>query len=391
MELSQRVQALQESATLAVSGRAKQLKADGVDVVSFGAGEPDFDTPAHIRQACKDALDAGHTRYATPVAGVNPLREAICGKFKRDNDLDYTPDQVVVTVGGKHGLYLAFEALLNPGDEVIIPVPYWVSYPEQVKLCGGKVVEVRPDESRDFKLTADELSAALTDRTKILVLNSPSNPGGFTYSAAEQRALAEVLADRDIVVFSDEMYDRLIYTDEPFVSFANVHEAMYDKTVTFNAISKTYAATGWRCGYAAGPQPIIKGITKLQSQETSGTATFIQHAAAAALNGDQGCVAEMRAEFKRRAEHMHARLNALPGVRCLQPTGAFYAFPNVAGTYARLGVSGSVEFATKMLEEAHVALVPGIAFGSDENVRLSFATSTEQIDKGLDRLADALK
>ncbi len=391
MELSKRVQALAESATLAVSARAKQLKAEGVDVVSFGAGEPDFDTPAHIRQACKDALDAGHTRYAAPVAGVNPLREAICGKFKRENHLAYTPEQVVVTVGGKHGLYLAFQALLNDGDEVILPVPYWVSYPEQIKLCGGKVVEVYPSEDRDYKLTADELAAAITDRTKILVFNSPSNPGGFTYTADEQKALADVLADRDIIVFSDEMYDQLIYTDEPFVSFAAAHPGMYEKTLTFNAISKTFAATGWRCGYIAGPAAIIKGINKLQSQETSGTATFIQHAAAAALNGDQGCVGEMRTEFKRRAAHMHKRLNDLPGVRCLQPTGAFYAFPNVSATYKKLGVKGSVEFSTKMLDQAHVALVPGIAFGSDENVRLSFASSMEQIDKGIDRLAEALK
>ena len=390
MELSKRVQALAESATLAVSARAKQLRADGVDVVSFGAGEPDFDTPAAIREACKAALDAGHTRYATPVAGVAPLREAVCAKFERENGLKYTPDQVVITVGGKHGLYLAFEALINPGDEVIIPVPYWVSYPEQVRLCGGVVVEVRPAESRDFKMTADELAAALTPRTKVVVLNSPSNPGGFTYTSAEQRALAEVLADRDVVVFSDEMYDRLVYTDEPFVSFATVHEAMVDKTITFNAGSKTFAMTGWRVGYAAGPKPIIKAITKLQSQQTSGTATFIQHALAAALNGDQGCVAEMKVEFARRAAHMHERLNALPGVRCLRPTGAFYAFPNVSAAYAKLGVKGSVEFATKILEEAHVAVVPGIAFGSDEHVRLSFASSMEQIDKGLDRIAAAL-
>ncbi len=385
--VSQRARSLAESATLAVSAKAAALKAEGVDVVSFGAGEPDFDTPAHIRQAAKDALDAGHTRYSKPSHGIPPLKEAICEKFRRDNDLDYAPSQVVVTVGGKDALYLAFQAILDPGDEVVIPAPYWVSYPEQVKLAGGTSVFVRGDEANSFKLTADQIGAALTDRTKVVVLNYPSNPGGFTYTPDEVRALAEVLCERDLIVFSDEMYEHLTYGGQEFISYGAINDKTYAHTVTFNAGSKTYAMTGWRIGYAAGPEPIIKGMAKIQSQDTSGATTFCQHALAAALSGDQGCVEEMRQEFERRADHMYQRLNALPGVSCVRPTGAFYAFPNVSGTYAKLGVSGSIEFAAKALDEVHVAVVPGEPFGCDQNVRLSFAASMAQIDKGLDRLA----
>jgi len=388
--VSQRANALEESATLAVSAKAAELKAQGIDVVSFGAGEPDFDTPVHIRQAAKDALDAGHTRYASPSSGIPSLKKAICAKFKRDNNLEYSPPQVIVTVGGKEALYLAFQAVLDPGDEVVIPTPYWVSYPEQVALSGGKSVFVRGRESNGFKLTPDEIAAALTDRTRVVVLNYPSNPGGFTYTPQELRALAGVLSERDLMVFSDEMYEHLVYGGQQFLSYAAIGEKTYRQTVTFNAGSKTYAMTGWRIGYAAGPAPIIKAMAKIQSQTTSGAVTFCQHALVTALEADQGCVEEMRREFERRAEHMYRRLNAIPGVRCVRPTGAFYAFPNVSGTYGKLGVRGSLEFAAKVLERAHVAVVPGEAFGCDENVRLSFATSMEQIDKGLDRLAELL-
>jgi aspartate aminotransferase len=389
--LSQRANALAESATLAVSAKAAELKAKGIDVVSFGAGEPDFDTPVHIRQAAKEALDAGYTRYASPSSGIPALKKAICAKLKRDNHLDYTAQQVVVTVGGKEALYLAFQALLDPGDEVIIPAPYWVSYPEQVTLSGGTSVIVRGRESNGFKLTPGEIAAVLTDRTRVVVLNYPSNPGGFTYSPDELRALAEVLSRRDVIVFSDEMYERLVFGGQQFLSYAAISERTYNQTVTFNAGSKTYAMTGWRIGYAAGPVPIIKAMAKIQSQTTSGATTFCQHALIKALEGDPSCVEQMRQEFERRANHMYERLNALPGVSCVRPTGAFYAFPNVSETYGKLGVKGSLEFAAKALEEAHVAVVPGEAFGCDENVRLSFATSMEQIDKGLDRLAGLLK
>ena len=389
--VSQRVQALAESATLAVSAKAAAYKAQGIDVVSFGAGEPDFDTPEHIRQAAKDALDAGETRYPKPAHGVPPLKKAICAKFKRDNQLEYAASQVVVTIGGKDALYLAFQAVIDPGDEVVIPAPYWVSYPEQVGLAGGNCVYVHGEEANGFKLTADQIAAALTDRTRVVILNYPSNPGGFTYTPDEVRALADVLSDRDVLVFSDEMYERLVYGGQEFLSYAAVSDKAYRQTITFNAGSKTYAMTGWRIGYAAGPEPIIKGMAKIQSQDTSGAPTFCQHGLAAALAGDQTCVEQMRTEFERRANHMYERLNALPGVTCVQPTGAFYTFPNVSATYEKLGVGGSIEFASKALEEVHVAVVPGEPFGCDQNVRLSFATSMEQIDKGIDRLAEFMK
>ena len=389
--VSQRVKSLAESATLAVSAKAAELKGQGVDVVSFGAGEPDFDTPAHIVQAAKDALDRGETRYAKPSHGVPQLKAAICAKFKRDNDIEYSPSQVIVTCGGKDALYLAFQAIIDPGDEVVIPTPYWVSYPEQVGLAGGKNVFVEGDEANGFKLTPDQIDEAITDRTRVIVLNYPSNPGGFSYTPEEVRAMAAVLTRRDVIVFSDEMYEHLVYGGQEFISYAAVSDAAYAQTITFNAGSKTYAMTGWRTGFAAGPTPIIKGMCKIQSQITSGTATFAQHALAAALSSDQSCVETMRQEFERRAAHMHQRLNDMPGVSCVEPTGAFYAFPNVSGTYERLGVDGSVGFATKALEQVHVAVVPGEAFGCDRNVRLSFASSMEQIDKGLDRLADLIK
>lgn len=390
MKLSQRVEQLQESATLAVGAKAAAMKKQGIDVIGFGAGEPDFDTPAHIKEAAKEALDRGETKYAKPGSGVLPLKEAICSKLKRENQLDYTPDQVLVTVGGKEALWLACLALLNPGDEVIVPAPYWVSYPEQIKLCGAVPVIVAGKEANGFKLTPEEIKSAITSKTRVLIFNSPSNPGGFTYSPEEVKAVAEVVAGKDIIVFSDEMYDRLIYGDQRFVSFAASGPDVYGQTLTFNAGSKTYSMTGWRVGYVAGPQPIIKAMSKLSSQTTSGTCTFNQHALAAALNGDQGPVEEMRKEFERRAEYMHERLNGIAGVSCLPPTGAFYAFPNVSGSYKKLGVKDSLEFCSKVLEEAKVAVVPGVAFGCDANVRLSFATSMDNIKEGLDRLEKML-
>ncbi len=386
MKLSRRIQQLEESATLAVSAKAAAMQKQGIDVVSFGAGEPDFGTPQHIKDACTAALAAGHTGYAKPASGILAAKEAACSKLKRENGLEYQPSQVLITVGGKEALFLASMVLLDEGDEAVLPVPYWVSYPEQIKLAGAKVVPVVGDESRSYKLTADQIARAITPRTRVLIFNSPSNPGGFTYSPEEVKAIADVVVAHDLIVFSDEMYDRLIYGDQRFMSFAAARPEAYEKTLTFNAGSKTYSMTGWRVGYVAGPQAIIKEMAKLQSQTTSGTATFNQHALAAALNGDQTPVEVMRREFERRAEYMHGRLNAMKGVTCVKPTGAFYAFPNVSGAYAALGVKGSLDFSAKVLEEAHVALVPGEAFGMDTNVRLSFATSMDNIRKGLDRL-----
>jgi aspartate aminotransferase len=390
MKLSQRIQQLAESATLAVSAKAAALKKQGVNVVGFGAGEPDFPTPENVRNACKAALDAGYTKYASPASGILAAKEAVCSKLKRENGLDYKPSQVMITVGGKEALYLASMTLLDPGDEVILPSPYWVSYPEQIKLCGAKPVVVEGKESNSFKLTPDQIAAAITPKTRALIFNSPSNPGGFTYTPEEVRAVARLVEDKDITVFSDEMYDRLIYGDQRFLSFAAVSPKVYEKTLTFNAGSKAYSMTGWRIGYVAGPEPIVKGMAKLQSQTTSNTATFCQHALVEALTGDQSAVETMRKEFERRAEYMYERLNGIKGITCVRPTGAFYAFPNVSGAFKALGVSGSLEFSGKVLEQAHVAVVPGIAFGLDNHVRLSFATSMEQIREGCDRLEKLL-
>lgn len=389
MKLADRVSLIEEAATLATAAKAAEMKRAGIDVVGFGAGEPDFDTPEHIKAAANRALAAGHTSYAKPTSGIPEARASVCKKFLRDNALTYQPDQVIVTVGGKEALYLAFMALLNPGDEVLLPVPYWVSFAEQIKLCGGVVVPLVGSDATDLKITPKQVAAALTPRTKILVFNSPSNPGGFAYTPDETRAIAEVLVGRNVVVFSDEMYDQLRYGDaRDNLSFAAISPEWHEKTITFNAASKTHAMTGWRVGYAAGPREIIRAMAKLQTHTTSGTATFIQHALVEALTGDQSHVEKMRREFEQRGRFMHERLCGLKDVTCVRPTGAFYCFPNVSGTYARLGVKTSVEFCALALDRVHVALVPGSAFGMDTHVRLSFATDMEAITKGVERLEE---
>jgi aspartate aminotransferase len=390
MKLSDRVVALAESATLAVTAKAAQLIADGVDVVSFGAGEPDFDTPDPIKQAAIRAINDGQTKYSKPATGIAPVRAAVCEKLARENALQYEPSQVIVTTGGKMACYLAIQALVNPGDEVIIPVPYWVSYPEMVKLAGGVPVYLEGDENDSFKFSPSALQEAITPKTRMLIFNSPSNPGGFTYHPHEVDAISEVVTQHDLVVLADEIYDRLRYGGQQFKSFAATSAKAYGQTLTLIGASKTYSMTGWRAGYAAGPTAIIKAMAKLQSQSTSGACTFVQHGLIEALTGDQSEVEKMRVEFERRAEHIHHRLTSLPGVSCNKPTGAFYAFPNVSRTYDKLGVTNSIEFSEVVLEKAHVAVVPGAAFGKDACARLSFACSMEQIDKGLDRLAEFL-
>jgi aspartate aminotransferase len=373
VKLSLRAAGLDESATLADSAKAEQLRRQGLDVVGFGAGEPDFDTPPHIRDAAKRALDAGHTRYAKPASGVLPAKEAVCAKLRRDNGLNYQPDQVIITVGGKEA------------------IPYWVSFIEQIKLCGGVPVVLQPRDGENLLLSPEQFAAALTPRTRMVVFNSPSNPGGFAYSPDQVRLIARALAGRDLVVLSDEMYDRLRYGhDREHLSFANAGSEWPDQTLTINAVSKSYAMTGWRAGYAAGPKPIIQAMAKIQSHTTSGTATFIQHALAEALAGDQSTVETMRRAFEERGRFMHRRLVAMPGVRCCPPTGAFYCFPDVSGCFERLGVKSSAEFCRLALEEVHVALVPGEAFGMATNVRLSFATDMTSITKGLDRIDSLL-
>ena len=389
IRLSKRAAGIAESATLAVTAKAKRMKAEGIDVVSFGAGEPDFDTPEFIKDAAKEGLDKGLTKYA-PARGTLDLKKAIVEKLGRENGLDYKPSQVVISCGGKHALYGAFQVLVEAGDEVLLPSPYWVSYPEQIKLAGGKVVELRGEEKNDFKLKPEQIVGAINERTKILVLNSPSNPGGFAYTPSELKAIAEAVVDKDIIIFSDEIYEHLVYGEQKFVSFATLAEGLLKKTVTFNSLSKTYSMTGWRIGYAAGPQEIISAMGRLQSHETSNPVNFCMYAAIEALQGDQSCVVQMREEFTKRGQHMWERLNAINGVSCIRPMGAFYCFPNVEACYEKLGVAGSVAFADAVLDRIKVAVVPGVAFGWDTHVRLSFATSMEQIDKGLDRLEELL-
>ncbi len=390
MKISKTAQSVEESITMAVTARAKQLKAEGRDVVSFGAGEPDFDTPDFIKAIAKKALDEGKTKYS-PAAGTLELRQELSRKLKEDNGLDYKPNQIVVTVGGKHGCYEAIHAVVDPGDEVLIPTPYWVSYPEMVRLVGGvpKIVETRREDG--YKLTPEALKAAIGPKTVMLIFNSPSNPGGFCYSPAEQKALGDVIAGTNVVVMSDEIYEYLVYGDMEFKSFAAVNPGLYDQTITVNGLSKAYSMTGWRMGYLAAPPDCAKAITQMQSHMTSGPATFCQVASVEALRKGSADVKKMRAEFAKRAIHIHQRLNAIDGITCAEPTGAFYAFPDISGTYKRLGVSGSNEFCMRLLDEANVAAVPGVGFGCDANIRLSFATSMEQIDKGLDRIADFVK
>lgn len=390
MKISQRAMAVPASATMAVTGRAKEMKAAGIDVVSYGAGEPDFDTPDFIKDAAIEAMKAGKTGYtATP--GIPALRKAISEKFKKDNNLDYSPDQIIVNIGAKHSVYESMQAVIDPGDEVLLPTPYWVTYPETVKLAGGVPIVVNTDEANSYKITPDELKAAITDKTAMLVLNSPNNPGGFSYTPEELTALAKVLEGTDVMVLSDEIYEKLVYGDSKFVSFASLSEDAYNRTITINGLSKAYAMTGWRLGYTAGPLDVIKAMSRLQSHMTQNPVTFCQDAAIAALNDTTGAVETMRIEFEKRGRYMAKRLNEIDGVDCEEPTGAFYCFPDVTAHYGRtIGgakIESGTDFAKALLEDANVAVVPGDPFGCPKNVRLSFACSVEQIDKGLDRIA----
>ena len=396
ISLARRVQEVADSITLAVSAKANALKKAGVDVVGFGAGEPDFDTPSFITEAAKVALDKGQTRY-TPTPCMPELKAAIAEKFNRDNGLPYKPENITTGTGGKHCLYMAFMALIDPGDEVIIPSPYWVSYPEQVKLAGGVSKFVRGEEANHFKITPQQLEAAITPKTKVLILNSPSNPGGHAYTPAELRTLADVVVKHpQIVVFADEIYEKLVFDGLEFVSFASLHPQLLEQTLTFNCHSKSFAMTGWRLGYIGGPKPMIDAINKLQSQMTSHITSFVQMPGVVALSDPRGAtsVEEMRKEFEKRGRHMWERLSALPKVHCVRPQGAFYCFPNISA-YLGKSVGGvkltdAVAFAAALLEQDHVAVVPGNDSGFDTHVRLSFATSMAQIDKGLDRIAKFL-
>ena len=393
MRLSQRISAVGTSATIAITNRAKQMQADGHDIVSFGAGEPDFDTPQFIKDATKDALDAGDTKYTPRSAAA--LKKAIADKLAAENGITVEPSQVIVTFGGKNALYLAFQALIDPGDAVLIPAPYWVSYPEMVTLAGGRSVILHAAADVGFKITPQQILDA-AGGAKVLVLNSPSNPTGATYSPAELKALADAVMQTDLIVFADEIYEKLIYGDTEFVSFATLADGLAERTVTFNGLAKTFSMTGWRLGWAAGPKDIINAMGRLMSHATTNTVSFAQAGALAAYTSPQAAeaVEAMRQEFEKRGRHMAARLNAIDAITCTEPTGAFYCFPDVSATYGRtlggIEVTDSMSFAKAAIESANVALVPGAPFGEDRCVRLSFATSMENIDKGLDRIAQLL-
>ncbi len=394
MKVSQRAQQVPASATIAVTSRAQELKAQGVDVVGFGAGAPDFDTPDYIKDAAIASLKAGQTKY-TPAAGIPQLRAAIAEKLRKENGLDYSPEQVIVNIGGKHSVYEAMQAVLDPGDEVIMGTPFWVTYPETIKLAEATAKIIQTDKSTGYKITPARLRVAITEKTAMLLLNSPNNPGGFTYTPEELKAIAEVLEGTNVCVISDEIYEKLIYGDTQFVSFASLSEDAFNRTLTLNGFSKTFSMTGWRLGYTAGPVDVIKAMSRLQSHMTSNAVTFAQYAAIAALGEPAAeAIESMRVEFERRGQYMTERLNKMEGVECCESTGAFYCFPDVSSHYGRnmngVKVFGSMDFAKALLDQANVAVVPGLPFGCDNNVRLSYCCSLEQITKGLDRLEEWL-
>ena len=393
MKLATRVAKIKPSETLAITAKANALKAEGRDVIGFGAGEPDFDTPANIKTAAIRAIEAGFTKY-TPVGGTDELKDAVIGKLKRDNALEYKRSQVVVSCGAKHTLYNLAQALFEAGDEVIIPAPYWVSYPDIVVLAGGQPVIVDTQEKDGFKMKPEQLKAAITSRTRAVVINSPSNPTGAAYSPEELKALAAVLLNTEILAISDDIYEKIIYANFAFANIATVEPRMKDRTIVVNGVSKAYAMTGWRIGYAAGPEQIIAAINKIQSQNTSNPASISQKAAVEALNGDQDVVGQMVIEFRKRRDIIVQLLNEIDGIKCLSPEGAFYVFPNVSEIYGRSfqgkKITNSTELIDYLLDEANVATVPGAAFGSDSHIRLSYATSLKNIEEGVKRIKNTI-
>jgi len=384
MDLAQRATILTPSLTLSIDSKAKAMKAEGIDVCGFGAGEPDFDTPEHIKAAAIAALEGGFTKY-TPSSGTPELRQAIADKFAADNKLTYKPSQIVVSNGAKHSCYNAILATCQPGDEVIIPAPYWLSYPEMVRLAGADPVFVQTKEENGWKMTAEEFQDAMTPRTKMVILNSPGNPTGSVYTRQELEAIVEVAVDEEILILSDEIYEKLTYDDVEHVSVASIPGAM-DLTITINGFSKAYAMTGWRLGYLAAPEAIAKAIDAIQSHSTSNPCSFAQKGALAALKGDQQMVSDMRDEFDMRRDYMVKRISAIPRVSVVKPQGAFYVLVNIG----QLGLN-STNFADRLLSKHHVAVVPGVAFGNDSTVRLSYATGLDVIKKGLDRLEEFCK
>ena len=393
-KLSAYIQRVAPSPTMVASAKAAALRREGVDVIALSSGEPDFDTPQHIKDAAVRALDEGFTKYTTPPSGILELKEAVCSKFRTDNGLEYAIDEVVVNCGAKHSLALAIAAVLNPGDELVVPTPYWVTFTEQPKLVGGNPVVVETTAADGLKLTADGLRAALTPRTRMVLLNSPSNPSGAIYTRAELEALGEVILENDLYVLGDEIYEQLVYDGAEHVSMASISPELKARTIVVNGVSKTYAMTGWRIGYAAGPRDVIALMDKVQSQTVSHPSSISQKAAVEALTGPQEIVAEMRQEYDRRRRYIVDRLNDLEGVTCGLPLGAFYVYPDVSVYYGRRAgdrtVTDSDDLCDYLLEEARVACVAGAGFGTQPHIRLSYATSMELLVKAADRLTEAL-
>ena len=378
--ISQRAASLSPSLTLAIDAKAKQMKAEGQDVVGFGAGEPDFDTPQHIKDAAIKALNEGFTKY-TPSSGIPELRQAIADKFKRENGLAYKPSQIIVSCGGKHSCYNVMLATCQEGDEVIIPSPYWLSYPEMVKLAGANPVILPTSDQTEFKLTPGQLRAALTPRTRLLVLNSPSNPTGSVYTPEEIKAIGDICVEKGVLMMSDEIYEHLLYDGAKHRSVASFSPAHYDHTIVVHGFAKAWSMTGWRLGFLAAPEPIAKAIDAIQSHSTSNPTSFAQKGGVAALTGPQDHLPEWLAEYDKRRAYAWEKLNSIPGMSCCNARGAFYLFPNISG----LGLK-STDFCARLLEQEKVAAVPGIAFGADDYLRLSYATSMANIEKGLERI-----
>ena len=392
--ISQRAMSVKPSPTLAMDAKAKALRAQGIDIINFGAGEPDYDTPDHIKEAAIKATRDGFTKY-TPVGGIDELKDAIIQKLKIDNNLQYTREEILVSCGAKHSLYNIAQALYSPGDEVLIPSPYWVSYPDQAILNDAIPVYVETYEKDNFIVNPDALMAKITNKTRALILNSPSNPTGLTYDRKSLEAIADLALKNNFYIISDEIYEKLVYDGIEHISIASLNNYIKDKVIVVNGLSKSHAMTGWRIGYAAGPKEIIKAMTNIQSQSTSNPTSIAQKAAVAALIGNQDFVTIMRDEFDRRRTFLVDGLNSIEGISCIKPNGAFYAFPNISKLYGKKTPSGqtvnsSIDFALYLLESANVALVHGGAFGSDAHIRLSYATSMENIQKGLDRIKDAV-
>lgn len=394
MQISERAKSVKPSPTLTIDAKAKALKAAGQDVIGFGAGEPDFDTPANIKAAAQKAIEKGQTKY-TAVGGTDELKDAVRAKLKRDNNLEYSRDEIIVSCGAKHSLYNLFQAMLNPGDEIIIPSPYWVSYPDMAILAGAVPVIVEGKEADGFKVKPEALARAITPKSRLLVVNSPSNPTGGAYSAAELKAIAEVVRPhKDLMIVSDEIYEKLLYDGFPFATIAAVDAEMRSRTFVVNGMSKAYAMTGWRLGYTAGDKSVVSAMAKIQGQSTSNPTSIAQAAGVEALNGSQDEVARMAGEFAKRRDYIVERLNGIPGVRCRKPEGAFYVFPNISALFGKSAnarkIADADAFADYLLEDFNVAVVPGAGFGAPEYMRLSYATSLENIRKGIDRIAEAV-